>query len=167
MFMPIRLCKIALNSATFFFLLLVVFNNVTDYGSNFAFVQGVLSMDTTFENNKAMWRAIDSPFIHHAFYWSIILWEFISTVLVGWGILRLIQVRKESAAVFNKSKTLLVVGLTVSLLQWYGAFLVVGAEWFLMWQSNVFNGQDAASRMFFVIGISLIFLALKDDEIEE
>lgn len=164
--MPIRICKIALCAASFFFLLLVVFNNVTDYGSNYAFVEGVLSMSTTFEGNKAMWRAIESPVIYHIFYWSIIFWELAATVLIGWGSLKLFSARDESAAVFNKAKTLLIVGLTLSMLQWYGAFLIVGAEWFLMWQSKMFNGQNAASRMFFVMGISLIFLALKDDELE-
>jgi predicted small integral membrane protein len=53
------------------------------------------------------------------------------------------------------------------MLQWYIAFLTVGAEWFLMWQSKSFNGQDAAMRMFVVMGISLIFLMMKDDEISD
>lgn len=164
--MSVRLCKIALTSATFLFLLLVVFNNTTDYGSNYSFVEGVLSMNTTFEGNKAMWRAIESPIVHHAFYWVIIGWELISTILIGWGTYRLFVARNESAASFNKAKKLAIVGLTVSLMQWYVAFLVVGAEWFLMWQSSSFNGQDAASRMFLVIGVSLVFLALKDEELE-
>ncbi|MBC2607871.1 DUF2165 family protein [Pelagicoccus albus] len=164
--MPIRLCKIALTAASVPFLLLVVFNNITDYGSNYAFVEGVLKMDTTFEGNGAMWRSIDSPWVYHVFYATIICWEFVSMVILGMGVLRLYKARGKSAAEFNKAKGLAVLGLTVSMLQWYLAFLVVGAEWFLMWQSNSFNGQDAATRMFLTMGISLLFLISKDSELE-
>jgi predicted small integral membrane protein len=47
---------------------------------------------------------------------------------------------------------------------WMLAFLSVGAEWFLMWQSKTWNGQEAAFRMFTIIALILIFLALPDTE---
>jgi predicted small integral membrane protein len=47
---------------------------------------------------------------------------------------------------------------------WLVAFLTIGAEWFLMWQSKTWNGQEAAFRMFTVVGIILIFLALPDTD---
>jgi predicted small integral membrane protein len=50
-------------------------------------------------------------------------------------------------------------------LQWLVAFLSVGGEWFLMWQSKIWNGQDAAFRMFACIGIILILLVLPDAEL--
>ena len=56
-----RSSKILLVWAVVFFASLVVFNNLTDYGSNLTFVVHVLKMDTTFPGNRAMWRAIDSP----------------------------------------------------------------------------------------------------------
>jgi predicted small integral membrane protein len=42
---------------------------------------------------------------------------------------------------------------------WLVAFLSVGGEWFLMWQSKTWNGQEAAFRMFTVIGIVLLLVA--------
>ena len=72
---------------------------------------------------------------------------------------------KGSGAAFNRAKKIATIGLTVSLLQWYVAFITVGGEWFLMWQSEEWNGQDAAFRMFTIIGVSLIFLSLKDDDL--
>jgi predicted small integral membrane protein len=57
-----------------------------------------------------------------------------------------------------------IIGLTAALLQWLVAFLSVGGEWFLMWQSKNWNGQDAAFRMFAVIGIVLLFLVQSDRE---
>lgn len=165
--MIIRLSKVALVAGIGIFLLLVVFNNLTDYGSNLLFVENVLNMSTTFEGNNAMWRAIDAPWIHHLFYWTIILWEAAAMILIfagGWG---LWKARAGPAAGFNRAKSLAVGGLTLSLLQWHLAFLTVGGEWFLMWQSQIWNGQDAAHRMFAVIGIVLLVLLNKDEELVE
>jgi predicted small integral membrane protein len=44
------------------------------------------------------------------------------------------------------------------MLMWMFAFLTVGAEWFLMWQSHEWNGQEAAFRMFAITGIVLLLL---------
>jgi hypothetical protein len=58
----IRLSKIALVTAAGLFCLLVGYNNIVDYGSNFMFVQHVLSMDTTFPDNALRTsRAILNP----------------------------------------------------------------------------------------------------------
>lgn len=165
--MVLRYCKIALAFASFLFLFLVVFNNLTDYGSNYAFVENVLGMKDTFEGNKGQWRAINSPAIYHLFYWSIILWEAAAMVLLAVGTWKLWQSRGAAANGFNKAKNLVFAGLTLSMLQWYIAFLSVGAEWFLMWQSQTYNGQGAAHRMFVIMGISLVFIAMKDDELSE
>lgn len=143
----------------------MVLNNVTDYGSNYAFVQHVLAMDTTFPGNGEMWRAIHSPAIYTAFYVSIILWEAAACALIFTGAWRLYGARTASAAEFNRAKTIAVAGLVLNLLQWLVAFLVVGGEWFLMWQSRTWNGQDAAARMFTVAGITLLIVAASDAEL--
>ncbi len=163
----IRLCKISLVAATALFLALVVLNNLTDYGSNYAFVEGVLSMSTTFPGNDLMWRSIESPLIYTLFYWSIILWETVAMALCIWGTAALIKSLNARGDVFNRAKKFAAAGLTLSLLQWYVAFITVGGEWFLMWQSEDWNGQDAAFRMFGIIGITLVFLTLKDEDLEE
>ena len=160
-----RVSKIALVGASAFFLLLVVFNNLTDYGSNFEFVKHVLAMDTTFPGNAGMWRAVSSPAIHHAFYAMIIAWESVSGLMLGAGAWRLWRARAAPAAAWQAAKTLATLGFTLSLLQWYVAFMAVGGEWFLMWQSKVWNGQDAAFRLFAMMGVSLVFLNLRDDEL--
>lgn len=43
------------------FYLLVVFNNLTDYNSNYQLVHHVLMMDSTFPGNAGMWRAMGFP----------------------------------------------------------------------------------------------------------
>jgi predicted small integral membrane protein len=112
-----------------------------------------------------MWRALSAEWIHHVFYGTIIAWEAASCALIGLGAGRLWSARGQSLAAWQKAKHLAVLGLTLSLLQWYVAFIAVGGEWFLMWQSKIWNGQDAAFRMFTVMGVSLIFLALRDEEL--
>lgn len=160
-----RLVKIALVAAVALYLGIVALNNVIDYGSNFAFVQHVLAMDTTFPGNTLVWRAITAPAIHHAFYAGIILWETASTILIALGAFRLWQKRAASAAEFNAAKTFAVGALAFNMLLWFSAFLTIGGEWFVMWQSHVWNGQEAAFRMFACIGIVLLFLKTSDAEL--
>jgi len=56
-----RYSKVLLTLAVALSATLVVFNNLTDYDSNYAFVSHVLKMDTTFAGNRAMRRVIDIP----------------------------------------------------------------------------------------------------------
>jgi predicted small integral membrane protein len=66
---------------------------------------------------------------------------------------------------FNAGKDLAVAGLVLGLLLWFGGFLVVGGEWFQMWQSKTWNGQEAAFRFVACIGLVLIFLNQPDGEL--
>jgi predicted small integral membrane protein len=45
----IRIAKITMIAALAAYALIVAYNNIVDYGSNYEFVSHVLSMDTTFE----------------------------------------------------------------------------------------------------------------------
>jgi predicted small integral membrane protein len=40
--------------------------------------------------------------------------------------------------------------------------MVIGGEWFAMWQSAHWNGQAAATRFLLCIGITLLLLAHKE-----
>jgi len=162
--MTLRVAKIALVFAVALFYCLVTFNNLTDYDSNYQFIRHVLMMDSTFPNNHGTWRAMNSPTIHTIFYLCIILWESITMILSGWGAIRLARAATTTAATFNQAKRMSIAALTLSLLMWLVAFLTVGSEWFLMWQSKSWNGREEAVRMFTVVGIILIFLALPDTD---
>ncbi len=160
--MTLRIAKVLLVFAVAVFYSFVVLNNTTDYNSNFQFVRHVLMMDSTLPGNRGMWRAMNSPAWHTAFYVSIIMWEALTMLLLWWGGIRLARGLSRTPADFNKSKDIAVVALTLALLMWLMAFLSVGGEWFLMWQSKTWNGQDAAFRMFAVIGIVLLLVAQPD-----
>ena len=162
--MMLRAVKSILVFGIAIFYSLVVFNNITDYDSNYEFVRHVMMMDSTFPGNRGMWRAIQSPLTHTAFYLSIIAWETVTMILCWWGGIRMARALSGTAAAFQQSKGVSIVALTLSLLMWLVAFLAVGGEWFLMWQSKTWNGQDAAFRMFTVVGIVLLLVAQPDTE---
>jgi predicted small integral membrane protein len=160
--MTIRAAKLLLVLGVSFFYLLVVFNNLTDYDSNAQFVRHVLLMDTTIPGNHGMWRSVASPALDFLFYGIIIVWESITTILLSWGAFRLLRAVRMPAAAFNAAKSVSLLALTLSLLMWLVAFLTIGGEWFLMWQSHAWNGQEAAFRSFTVTGIVLLILLQPD-----
>jgi predicted small integral membrane protein len=154
----IRAAKILLLGSLAFFYSLVVFNNLFDFESNYQFVRHVLLMDSTIPGNRGMGRALHAPAVHLAFYLGIIAWEIAMAVLSWWGTANLLRARRGTAAEFAAARTVPVAALTLSLLLWLVAFLAVGGEWFLMWQSRDWNGQQAAFRNFAVAGIVLLIL---------
>ena len=162
--MVTRSAKVLLLSALALMHTLIVFDNLTDFDSNYQFVRHVLMMDSTFPGNHGRWRALAQPSVHLAFYLSIIAWEIATTVLLWWGLTLLIRTLNSPAATFNRAKRVAVIALTLSSLMWLVAFLTVGAEWFLMWQSTTWNGQEAGFRMFEVVGIILVIFLLPERE---
>ena len=160
--MTLRFAQTMLVFAVAVFYALVVFNNLTDYASNYQFVRHVMMMDSTFPGNRGMWRALNAPAWHTAFYFAIIAWEALTMVLCLWGGVLLARSFRGSALSFREAKAVAIAGLTVGLLMWLVAFLAVGGEWFLMWQSKTWNGQEAAFRMFTVLGVVLLLLVQRD-----
>ena len=63
--MTLRMAKMLLVFAVALFYSFVVFNNLTDYDSNYQFVRHVLMMDSTFPGNHGMWRAMNSTAVAH------------------------------------------------------------------------------------------------------
>ena len=161
----IRAAKVVMVAAIALFATLVAFGNVTDYGTNFAFVQHVLSMDTIFQDSKIGYRAIASPALHHAAYAVIIAAEAATALLCWIGAAALLRSIRADAATFHRAKTYAVLGLTLGFLLWQVGFMTVGGEWFGMWQSSQWNGVPSAFRFVVVIAAVLIFVAMRDDEL--
>jgi predicted small integral membrane protein len=83
-------------------------------------------------------------------------------VLCWWAGVRLLKSYCADRVQFNAALNLAVIALTTSLLMWLVAFLDVGGEWFLMWQSQTWNGQEEAFRMFTIVGV--VFLVVVQRE---
>jgi len=163
--MLVRAAKVLMVLMIGIFSLLVGADNIVDYGTNYAFVQHVMSMDTIFPSSTLTWRAITSPFLYHLLYALIIAGELLAGVLCVIGARRLWLAREASAGTFNAAKDVAVAGLVTGFALWFFGFMVVGGEWFQMWQSQTWNGQQAAFRFITSIGIVLIFLNQRDDEL--
>lgn len=163
--MVVRTAKVLLVLLIGLFSLLVGIDNVIDYGTNYAFVQHVMSMDTVFPSSTLTWRAITSPALHHAAYALIIAAELVTGALCVLGARRLWHAREAPALHFNAAKDIAVAGLVTGFALWFFGFMTIGGEWFQMWQSQTWNGQEAAFRFIGSIGLVLIFLSQKDDEI--
>jgi predicted small integral membrane protein len=158
----IRLAKVALVASVAAFALIVAYDNIVDYNSNYEFVRHVLSMDTTFPNNALMGRAIVDPRAWTAVYVAIIAVEGLTALLLIVGAGALLTRLKAPAAQFNRAKVWAVAGLTVGFGLWFVGFLVVAGEYFAMWQSQTWNGQQAAFRLTTVILGVLIFVVLPE-----
>lgn len=162
--MATRIAKLLLLASIAFLYSLIVFDNLTDFDSNYEVVRHVLLMDSTFPGNHGMWRAVHQPAIHLAFYLSIIVWEIATTVMLWWGVTLLFRTLRSTSVIFNAAKRVAVLALTVSLLMWLVAFITIGANWFLMWQSSSWNGQQVAVEMFVVVGIVLLIVLQPETE---
>jgi predicted small integral membrane protein len=138
--------------------MLVAFGNITDYRTNFQFVKHVLSMDSLPRDPHVVWRAINSESIHHFTYGVMIAWEVTAGLLCGWGGVQMaLHLRSRD---FEQSKTSAIAGLWAGMLLWSLAFITIGGEWFMMWESTTWNGEFAALRMFTLNGVALLLLQL-------
>ena len=161
----IRCLKIVMVASTALFALLVTLNNLVDYGSNYEFVRHTLSMDTTFPGNALKGRAITSPALWTAGYWAIIFTEAAVGITLATGAVRLGLALRADARSFNAAKTFALVGVGLGFLLWFTGFMAVGGEWFVMWQSKVWNGQEPAFRFYMTLLAVGIFINQPDGEL--
>ena len=161
-----RLVKLVMVASLALFALLVAYDNLVDYGSNQAFVQHTLSMDTTFPGNALMGRAITLPVAWTAAYWLIIATEAAVGIVLAFAALRLATTLRSSARMFNAAKRYAVIGAGLGFLLWFTGFMVVGGEWFAAWQSRTWNGQQAAFHFYVTLLAVIIFVNQPDGELD-
>jgi len=160
-----RLAKIVMCLALGLFCLLVTFDNITDYATNYQFVSHVLSMDTTFPGNSLIYRSITSSVVWQLAYAAIIAAEGVTGFLFVAGAVALWRVRLAPAAMFNHAKGYVIAGATLAFLIWFFGFMVVGGEWFAMWESQAWNGQQAAFRFYMAVLTVLLFVNQTDGDL--
>ena len=163
--MIIRLSKVLLVAMLAAFALLVAWDNVVDYGTNYTLVQHVMSMDTIFPDSVLRSRAITDETVWHIVYAVIIATEFATGLLLAAGSIALLVAVRGSAVRFNRAKALAVVGATVGIGLWFFGFLVVAGNYFAMWQSHEWNAQEAAFRFAVMLIAVLIFVCQKDEDL--
>lgn len=160
--MLMRIAKIAMTAAVALLMSVIAFGNITDYGTNFAFVEHVMSMDTLFPTTTITYRAITTPALHHAAYALITAAEIVVAVVCWLGAFALVRALRAPSGLFNRAKALAVAGLALGFLLYQFGFITVGGEWFGMWMSQQWNGVPSAFRYLMIIILVLIFVAMPD-----
>ena len=160
-----RIAKIVMVASLALFAFVVAFDNITDYDTNFEFVRHVLSMDTIFPGSTLLYRRVISPALWNFGYWLIIIGEGATSLVLGIAALALLRHLRSAGARFNRAKRFVFIGAALGFLVWFFGFMVVGGEWFQMWQSQKWNGQEAAFRFYLTILAVLIFVNQPDDDV--
>ncbi|MAP63577.1 MAG: hypothetical protein CMH34_07510 [Microbacterium sp.] len=159
---PLRLLQAFTVFSAGLYGLFVLMGNLMDYDSNYQFVKHVLSMDTTFEGNALMWRAITAPWLWTVAYIGIILAEAAFAALGLIGGVKLFLRRNASAELFDRARGWGYGAYAMGLAIWFLGFIVIGSEWFAMWQSSTWNGKDTAMPLAILWAAFAVLLALGD-----
>ncbi|RKT52394.1 DUF2165 domain-containing protein [Saccharothrix australiensis] len=130
---------------------LVVFGNITDYGTNRAFVEHVFAMDTTFRSPATMYRAITDQTVVTVAYVLIIAWEAATALVLLGGAVAWARGRAVA-------RRLSALGWLMQVLLFGGGFIAIGGEWFQMWQSSDWNGLNAAFQNLVIASVGLILV---------
>ena len=158
--LAIRAAKIVIVAVVAAFFSIVTYTNILDYGTNHEFVRHVLSMDTTFGAPELVWRAIHNPALLTAAYALIIGWEGLTAATCWLGAAMLCRAWSAASDIFDRARTIAVVGLLLGVILYGFGFLVIASEWFAMWQSDAWNTQATAGMFTTVLLAALIFVSL-------
>lgn len=152
-------------AANALYILLVAVGNITDYGTNFAFVQHVLSMDTTNFgatpgtdlDPDVMWRSITEPTVWNIAYIGVIVWESLAAVVLVVAAVAWLRAF-VTGGTFNRARALSSIGLVMIIVLFFGGFIAAGGEWFQMWRSTAWNGLEPAFRNSVLAALTLVLI---------
>jgi len=159
----IRLSKIVMTGGLALWAFLVTLGNVTDYGTNWAFVQHVMSMDTVFPDSTLRSRAITDPALQTAAYWAIIVTEGLTCLAFLAATVAMAMKLRAPKGAFQRAKAFTALGALLGFGLWFIGFMGIGGEWFAMWQSHTWNGQDAAFKFYMTVLAVGIYVFLDTD----
>jgi predicted small integral membrane protein len=158
----VRLSKIVLVAALALTCTLVVFGNVVDPSVNLSFVQHVLSMDTVLPGSGVADRSITNPTLQRAAFGLIVAGEALTALLLWLGALLMLIRLRSTADIFGRARSWAIAGLSIGFLVWQAGFLGIGGEWFGMWMSKEWNGQESAFRFAMTVLGVLIYVSLPE-----
>lgn len=152
-------------AANALYILLVAVGNITDYGTNFAFVQHVLSMDTTNFgatpgadlDPDVMWRSITDPTVWNIAYIGVIVWESLAAVVLVVAAVAWLRAFLTGGT-FDQARALSSIGLVMIIVLFFGGFIAAGGEWFQMWRSTAWNGLEPAFRNSVLAALTLVLI---------
>lgn len=159
--MNIRLFKILFSFLAGFMFLLIAFNNITDYWTNFDLVKMVVGMDSV-SAESVQWRAIKSPPLQHALYLAIIVWESLTAIFCLIGSLSMLNANRSIQS-YATGKKMAFTGLTMGFALFMGGFVVIAGEWFYLWASPLAS-MHAKAILFSLLLASFAYFVSRNDE---
>lgn len=141
------------------YMTLVAFGNITDFGTNQQFVQHVLEMDTTFNDDDVMWRAIENDTLQNIGYVGVIVWETLTALVLWYAAWQLFN-RLRGGGDWTRARRLASVGMLMVILLFGLGFITIGGEWFSMWQSSEWNGLEPALQNVILAAFALVLVQL-------
>lgn len=162
--MLVRLSKTLIVAGLALSCSLAVYGNVVDPGANLAFTRHVLAMDTVEPSSTIRTRAVTDPGLQWAAFVLIVAAEAATALLLWIGSARMLSVLRGSCSSFASAKAWAVAGLTLGFLVWQTGFMGIGGEWFGMWMSKEWNGQEDAFRFAMLALGALVYVAMPEGE---
>ncbi len=138
----------------------VCLNNITAPVSNLRFVEHIMTMDTTNRDRGTRWREIRSPFLHRLAFVTILLFEVVVTVLGSIGSYYLAIALTAPEPAWESAKLFGYLAFLAALIIWFGVIQIVGAEWFVSWQSADWNAIRDSTRINLITIAGIILLRL-------
>jgi predicted small integral membrane protein len=141
--------------------LVVGFDNITNptnpNGSNWPFVQGVLSGDGVPADSGFEWRFIDATWFQAAGYVMIMTLETVTGILLLIG--GLLGLRRSGVTVsWGRAQRWTYAGGTVGLTVFFFGFITVGGNWFIMYLNSKWNGLTPAFQNSVMTALTMIFV---------
>ena len=155
LYMTIRFLKICIVATIALLFTLFAFNNLTNFHSNLEGVEKVLTMEGIRDTHLKEWRAISNKHIHMMAYVMIIAWEILTAGLCWTGTILMIKNVRANPEKFSHSKTFALLGLTAGFLFFMIGFVIIGSEWFYMWQA-IWKNLLVKSLLFSVLLLACI-----------
>ena len=140
--------------------LIVCLNNITAPRANMRFVEHIMTMDTTNMDSGTQWREIRSPALHRIAFISILLCELAVTALGLVGSYFLAANLAAPADVWESAKLFGYLTFIMALVVWFLIIQVVGAEWYVSWQSEKWNAIRDSTRINLITIAGIIILRL-------
>ena len=140
--------------------LIVCVNNITAPGANMRFVEHIMTMDTTNMDRGTQWREIRSPVLHRVAFVAILLCELAVTVLGLAGSYFLAANLTTAGDAWESAKLFGYLTFLMALVVWFLIIQVVGAEWYVSWQSEKWNAIRDSTRINLITIAGIILLRL-------
>lgn len=135
-------------------------NNLTAPGANLDFVRHIMTMDTTNRDRGVRWREVRSPALHRAAFAAILVCELAVAALGLAGSFFLAVNLTAGAEAWESAKLFGYLAFLAALAVWFLIIQVVGAEWYVSWQSEKWNAIRDSIRINLITVAGIIILRL-------